>query len=474
MMFGEFAPDQNTVDNPGLAMADGVLPAVEGFAPLPQFVAGTAGALGSQVFGGCSYKDEAGTSYTFVGTSANLYRMGYSGWTTVGSGFNASQLAPWRFTKFGLRVLATNGVDPVQKFDLGTDSAFSPLAGSPPTIGLLATVRDFIFAGVINGDAQTVQWSGINASEWWEPGYNQCDFQPIPDGGNITGICGGEYGLVLQETAINYFSYVGGNLIFQRDEVSPNIGCVHPNAYAQYGKQVFFLSYRGFFMFDGSQLTPIGDERVDRTFAAAVGTNGYKSMTCAVDPVRKIVMWTVPNGSVPTSCYIYSWTLNKWSTAPVTAETIWGGLTGDFSLEALDAYGTMDSLPASLDDDRWKGGQGALYVVNGSHTPGMLAGSPMAATFSMGDTEAVPGQWGRYIGCRPVVDAASGLTLTMNGKARQGDSATSSTYTALRASGEMPIRETWRIISPQLQIAAGTAWTHAKGLQFRASNGGRR
>lgn len=74
----------------------------------------------------------------------------------------------------------------------------------------------------------------------------------------------------------------------------------------------------------------------------------------------------------------------------------------------------------------------------------------------------------------PYIDAASGLTLTLQGKTRFGDALTTETYTSLRASGWMPSRSNWRTLRPKLTVAAGTTWTYAQGLAFEYEAGGAR
>ncbi len=55
----------------------------------------------------------------------------------------------------------------------------------------------------------------------------------IPDGGDITGITGGEFGIVFLEKAIVRMSYIGSPLFFQFDTISRNIGCIEGGSIAQ-------------------------------------------------------------------------------------------------------------------------------------------------------------------------------------------------------------------------------------------------
>jgi hypothetical protein len=64
---------------------------------------------------------------------------------------------------------------------------------------------------------------------------DQSDYQIMPSGGRITGILSGEFGVILQRNRICRMDYVGGNTIFEINEVSSNIGCVSVHTVAQWG-----------------------------------------------------------------------------------------------------------------------------------------------------------------------------------------------------------------------------------------------
>lgn len=476
--FGALLPDQPAFSNPGLEIADGCIPAVKGYAPRKAFAQIDSVTAGSIVLSGGSFKAPNGTTWTFLGTATTLYTYNGAGLTAVGTGYTGSAERPWAFQIFGATVIATNGADAPQKFDLTNPAPrFIPLGGTPPRLGLLGVVRDFLVGGIVNGDAQTLQWSGINNSERWNPGVAQSDFQVFPVGGSITGVLGGEYGIILQESRISLMQYSGGNTIFQFDEISANIGCIAPRSVAQFGKYTFFLSERGFMMMEGAMPpVAIGDEKIDRTFLAGALRTGLPSMSCAVDPVQKVVVWTQPTSGTPSIWYQYNWLLDKWSTNSQGCETLWRGMTRDVTLDDADVYAdNLDAIGSpTLDSSIYLGGDPGLFVVDNTHRLGSLTGANVAATFGFGDIELIPGRWSRIRAMRPDVDAASGLTLTINGRARLGDTVTPSNYTSLRASGDIPIRDHWRYVRPSLTIAAGTAWTNAQGMTATVEPGGRR
>ena len=469
MPFGDYCPDKAPHAHDGLIVCTNAIPIANGYAPLPSFVAANNGLLPGVCLGAASFRSSTRLSYTYAGTETGLYAYNNSGWTLIGSGYHASASNMWRFEQFGDRVLATNGTDPVQTIDIGGMVA-TALAGSPPTMEILTTVRDFLVGAIIDGDALTIEWSGINNSEQWSPGNNQCDYNTFAVGGEVTGITGGEYGLVLQENRVTRMTYVGGNLIFQFDEIASNLGCVARRSVCRYESQVFFLSNRGFMQCDGSNVTPIGDEKVDRTFLALTDQKSFGSMTSAVDPVRKLAIWTVPSTSGPSRVwFVYNFILQRWSTATQPAAFLLGGYSADYTLEDLDAFGPVEGLPFSLDDDHWRGGLNQIYVIDDTSTLGTMTGANSPATFALPDMELSPGRSTRLRRMRPIIDATSGLTITLNGRQRLGDAPIVTTHTDLQSSGDMPTRRNARSIRMTLDIAAGTAWTYAQGVEVEAA-----
>ena len=470
--FGDYCPDKAPHAHDGLIVCNNVFPIANGYAPLPSFVAAANGTLPGVCLGAASFRSSTKLSYTYAGTETGLYGYNNAGWRLLGSGYHASASAMWRFEQFGDRVLATNGADPVQTITIGGTAA-KPLAGSPPKMEILTTVRDFVVGGIINGDALTIQWSGINNSEQWLPGNNQSDYNTFAVGGGVTGITGGEYGIVLQENRVTRMTYVGGNLIFQFDEIASNLGCVARRSVCRYESQIFFLSNRGFMQCDGSSVTPIGDEKVDRTFLALTNGKSFGRMTSAVDPIRKLAIWTVPTSVSGTSrtWFIYNFILQKWSTATQPAAFLLGGYSADYTLEDLNAFGSLETLPYSLDDEYWRGGLNQLYVIDDTGTLGTMTGPNGAVTFGFPALELTPGRSSRIRRMRPIINATSGLTISLSGGKRLGDAPVTTAHTALQASGDMPTRRNLRNASIKLDVAAGTPWTYAQGVEIEAEAG---
>lgn len=478
--FGPYAPDKPARLNDGvLRTASGVYPMPEGYRPIGQW-AQVISALPSAPKGGASFTSPYGVSSIIAGTQGALYHGTTAGFVEIGSNYSVPESGRWRFAQFGGLAIATNGSDPMQKIDL-SDFTVEALAGSPPKAEMLAVVKDFLVAGVVDGQINTIRWSAINNAEGWTVGLDQSDIQVFPDGGRVNGLVSGEIGLVLQRNAIRRIAYVGGNLIFTIDNTHPGVGCVSVHTLAQWGRMAWFWSDLGPMEWDGADVSLIGDELVTRYIQSRYGKDAWPSVSTAVDPVNGVVMWAVPaSGSTAAQLIGFHWRLRRWFTAPYDSPIIFGGVTRDITMDDQDpATGAADddmdgSGLITLDDSSFRGGDPRLYAFNGSYALGAFTGTPMAATLELGDLELVKGARSNIRMCRVETDATSGVTLTLSHKERLGDAATDDSYTSITASGDMPVRTSGRYVRPKVQIAAGTDWSFIQAIDLTAQKAGGR
>jgi hypothetical protein len=162
-------------------------------------------------------------------------------------------------------------------------------------------------------------------------------YQIIPDGGDITGVVGGEFGIVFLEKAIVRMSYIGTPLIFQFDTISRNVGCIEGNSIAQYAGTAYFLSDDGFYATNGQTLTGIGAEKVDRYFFNNANIGDIDSISAAVDPERNLVIWNYTNVSGGRSLLIYNFETQKWCEADTDVDYLSTLATPGATLDGLDS-----------------------------------------------------------------------------------------------------------------------------------------
>jgi hypothetical protein len=472
--FGEWLPDQ-LGQNGGLRVADNVIPVANGYAPFPAFVAESTAALPGYPLGAGAFRSGDGRTHILAGTATNLYRLRATGWQQIGAGYNATGDNNWTFEQFGDRVIATNGIDLPVYFDPANPATVTVLPNAP-RMKLLTVVLDFLVGGVVDGNVMRLHWSGINNSEQWSFGVGQSDINDAATGGAITGITGGEYGLVLQEERITRMRYVGGNFIFQFDPLTREIGCIHHRSVAQLGRLTFFLSPRGFMVCDGSSVTPIGDEKVDRTFQAAASLGRLGKMSATVDPVRKIVAWTLPEDE-PGVWFVYSWTLQRWARVLQPARLLFatrrrGATLGEDVNPQPDDNLLAGGLP--FGDPTLAGGAPFVAAFDASNVFGAFTGAPMAAKLGAGPVTLAGGREARIRRARPVGDVSAGVTVRLAAERRLGDPATETVWSDLRSSGDIPVRDVARHVTASVEIAAGAPWTFMQGLDLEFEAGAKR
>jgi hypothetical protein len=294
-----------------------------------------------------------------------------------------------RFTQFGSQIIFTNNSQRLQSWDLTSSTSFKNLSDSAPIAKFITVVRDFVVVANTNEGSQKpyrVRWSALNnETDWVENVNTQSDYQDIPDGGQIVGIRGGEFGIVFLDRAIHRMTYVGTPFIFQFDNISRNKGCIASGSIAQYQGISFFLSDDGFYMCDGQTVQPIGAEKVDRFFFNDASEFDFPSMSAAVDPVRKLVIWNYKGVDGNRHLIIYNFATKKWTYADAGTDYISESSTSSSTLEELDTLSaSIDALAISLDSLMFMGGKYFLGGTKGT-TVMTYTGSNLTARLATGD-----------------------------------------------------------------------------------------
>lgn len=472
-LFGEYRPDLPSHLSGALAVAENVIPLANGYGPIGGFSPAANGALSGVCTGAAAYR-MAGRTYIFAGTATDIHRYTSAGHTSLCTGLVTD--ATIRFCPYGRFMLATNGFDPIKRFDPDSPSAFTNLGGGPPLASHLAVVRGFLVVGQADGNALRVQWSDTGDPEGWTPGgASLAGLFDMPSGGDITGIVGGEYGLILQERRIVRMSFTGDDAIWQFDEISANIGCVAPGSLVTWGRVTFFLSDKGFMRYDGDtgMITPIGDQKTDKTFLSKGQTANYEGMSSAFDPVNALYIITVPNTAPPTEQFIYSDTMGRWTTAAFPVERLFASFGLNYTLEDLDAiYASIDAIGLSLDSPEFKGGRPILMLYDNAHRLGSLSGDNAAASIIDTRRELIPGMRARLRAVRPLTNALTPAVLVY-GRNSLADADAQTTYRGRTAGGLFRMRECWGLIQLGLTIPAGETWTYVQGFDVDALAGGR-
>jgi hypothetical protein len=476
--FAEWRPDMPAL-GPWAREALNVVPAEESYRPLNE-LSGVSSALAARAQGAAWFRGTAGATRMFAGDATRLWLLSGSTWTdvsrTAGGAYAPGGDNLWRFAQFGPLAIAVNGVDAPQKFDLGTGTNWTALGGSPPVATFVATVRDFVVMGKIGSAPQRVQWSALDNAESWASSLStQADLQELPDGGNVTGLAGGEVGLIFQETAIRRMSYEGPPVVFRIDRIASDIGASVPGSVAGLLDMVFFLHKSGFYMVQGGQaIVPIGRGKVDRTFWAEFDETNHFRSSAAIDPVRGLYVFAYPangNDGTPNRLLIYNWRSERWSRAALACELVFGGVSQQaYALEGLDAFGDLETLPYSLDSSYWTGALSLLlFAFDTAHRSGSFSGPPLAATVETGEFPALGsppvalGRRGVVRGCRPLIDGGA-PQIQLGARETQQAPVAWGPPVGLTAAGLAPVYGSGRYFRLRTSQPAGAAWSNMQGI----------
>jgi len=398
--FGEFLPDIAAYGNNGATEAKNVVATAEGFKELNALNTSSS-ALNGFCRGAFAAQSSGKLSYNYAGTGTKLYQLSTGTWTdqSKASGVYAvSDGDKWEFVKWGEKIIAVGGINsgtpvPPQIISIGAvgSTEFADLGGSPPQARHIAVVKDFVVMGNLYESAtrypSRIRWCGINdETEWTTNPAAQSDYQDLQgNGGLIHKVCGGSYGVIIQERSIQRMDYIGPPLVFSLNETLPGMGTRAPNSIVQYGDAVFFLENSGFkAVSDGTDVTHIGKNKIDDWFFREVDENYMHNIVGAIDRRNNRLVWifagTGNADGRPNNGLILDLKTGKWSRFVDDMHWIFDSFGEDYTLEQLDTVSaSIDALGHSLDSPVWIGGAINLSGFCDSHKSGQFDGAAMEA-----------------------------------------------------------------------------------------------
>lgn len=475
--FTAFEPDR-TIFNPGASTyVLNVIPVADSYGPMSSLVVYSL-ALPAKCFGFTYVRSATGSYSVIAGTQTRLYLLNPAtlAWTDI-SGPAAPYAVPdsdrWSFARFGSKLLASTIGSPLQIYDVDAPLAFASAAGSPPQAKYVTVAGDFVMLGNLFGFPKRVRWSGVNDAEWWTSGERGSDFQDFPDGDDITGMFGDSVGAVaVQRKMFRVLTFdPASGFVFRTEVANPSRGSIAPLSIVQIGPRDFvYLCEDGFFRGLGG--TPIGAERVDRTFLGVVNHADLQIVRGVADPYKKIVWFTDQINNL----YGYNWQLDKWTQAANDVTDLGASVSAGYTLDAMDAFGKLDDILTPLDSRFWLGGAPTFAAFDTSNRLCFFAGTPRAATIRTADEQPIAGSRAFVSpkGIRVLTDASTyTLKVTTSdfpgGTRTQGVALSPSTVT-----GMTPCRRSGLLFSSELTIPAGTVWNHALGVNYGAIPEGQR
>lgn len=454
--FGHWSPDRPYLDG-ALSEARNVIPAGEGYVPMPTLEVLTSAVTGT-VLGAFSSRLVGSLSKTYVGTSSYIYERNGTGWSDVslGAGYTLTD-ARWEFTQWGSDIYACSIDVALQKQTAATGD-FAAVSGGPKA-ACIANVREWVVVGDLDESGtmfpHKIRWCDIgDPSTWSAPGSSAAEAAQAGEqeldavDGRITAITGGEFGLIFQQNSITRMTYIGAPIVWQFDKIDTVNGCESPGSVVQVGRQVFFLSADGLRVTDGSgPSVPVGDGDVSEWVRSNINAAYKSKITGSYSSHARVVIWSIPTTTDNNdSLLIYSLQSGRFSRADFGASQIFEGATSSVTLDGLDAYSaSLDDLGTSLDSPLWVGGQLFLAAIDSAGRLCSVSGTPGTSSIVTNEYQPAPGRR-MYI---QYVEPISDVLPTVYVGARNlpsGSAVYSPASIANSRTGHAPFRTTGRYI----------------------------
>jgi hypothetical protein len=482
--FGEYRPDISDLNAQNISILRNAMPRGDGYGPFPD-LAGYSAALPGVCRGFFKAIKTDGSVAIFAATSTKLYQLNNTtqAWTDVSKGAGSySALSAgdnWQAVQFINFVIFVQANTVPQYFDLTSSSAFADLAGSPPQARYVAIVGSFLVLSGLLTNPYRVQWSALGDPTGWTSGVNSSSFQDLPDGGIVRGVAGGEFGNILQDTAIRRLIYAPGSpVIFQIQRISDDRGLYAPYSLIRSGDQIFFIGPQGFQQMDPAGYpVPIGKEKVDRTFFNDVDKGNLQLVLGASDPRNHRVFWAYKSNSGTAGLFdkilCYDYVLKRFAPVAMVGEYLGSLSQPGLTLENIDNISSsIDALIPSLDSFATSVSP-EIAAFNSSHVLGFFRGANLEASMETGAQELQPGRRVFVSAFRPITDAPT-VYGSVGTRERLDAAEVITAEQPMDTSGQVPQRASTRYARGRIRIPAGTSWNFASGVEPEARLEGQR
>jgi len=391
----------------------------------------------------------------------------------------------WEFAKWRNTVIATNYTNNPQTLTLGS-TAFADLT-TAVKFKHVAVIRDFVVGGYTNDSVDNevpwrVRWCAFqDPTDWTVDPSTLADYEDLPQR-KIQRIFGGEYGIIFQDESITRMTFVGAPLVFQFDEIVPGLGLIAPGAAVRANDIIFFLSSRGFYaLANGSQVQPIGLDRVDDFVLADLDRSSLNRISSAADPANQRVFWSYPgggsDGGTPNKIICFDYGRGRWSHIDQACDLLWEASGSAVTLEGLDSlYADLDVIPISLDSPTLIGGQRTLAGFFTDYKSGFFNGEERTATIVTREYMFDGDRRTRVGGFRPMVEGdAVSITARIGTRNDIAEAVIWSDILTPRTGGRVVCRTNGRYHRVELNV--GGTWSKAFGVivdKRDVGSGGRR
>lgn len=426
-------------------------------------VPSTADALPAASRGSLAVVTRAGAFKGYFGTVSKLYSLDADyGFTEIGTGYAVPIDENWGRTQYGDRLLVTNSFDGMLQHNIEIGGAVTAISGAPKAAGLFVAF-ECVFALDCDGDNRLLRNSAPGDYTNWKT--RGAGAQEFADGEALMGggLLNDGQAVVIQKSAVSLLTAVGGTLIYRKDKIADGVGAETRECIVAAPGAVYFYHSSGFYRVTAAGMEPIGQDKVNLSFAAKLGQ--IDGLTGSYDPKNRQVVWRYAAGGVSGEVFYNLIAFDIATGEFVEIEQATSDLmrmsSPAYTLEDLDAFGSLDALPFSLDSAVWKGGRPTLAALDESRKFGFFSGANLLAsvdTATLTDIKTMLVTW-----AAPVTDAPD-LTLELMVADRLIDSGTWKEPASMTASGRVPLRGRGKVIKMRAEIPASSEWTYLRGI----------
>lgn len=483
--FAAWTPDQPLYEGAGIPDLSNVRALTSAsYSPIKTLIEqGTA--LTARCQGAISARGVGGTIVNFAGDATKLYS--FDGVTqnnvsrAAGGAYAVAIEDGWSFAQFGDYIVAVNGTDAPQQFQIGSSTLFTAVAGSPQVGRFAIVVGPHLVLLRIASAFNRLAWCAVNDISSWTPGIGLADDNDLPVGGKIMGGVGGEYGLIFTERALWRQDYVGADPVFTFNRITEELGCRIEGSLASFQQTAVWFSNDGFYRIDGgATISAIGKQKVDREFLRLVNQSFLYRVSSAFDPETGDYVISFPDTSstdgTPNQTWRYSRTADRWTKSPIGVEQLLSyRAQAGYNTDTIDAIiGNTDATTYSTDNTLFLGsGAAALGAFTTAHKLATYSGPNLEAFIQTQQVELAQDSRAELLMVMPICDGdATGLSVDIQFCDRVTDMPSSYGYVDMDINGNCPFGIGARYFQATAKRAAGTDWEHFQGIVPKVQRAG--
>jgi hypothetical protein len=187
-------------------------------------------------------------------------------------------------------------------------------------VGLVVTEDRFLFALGADGNPRQVRWPDQESlTDWTATSANQAGNLILAGEGIImTGRRGRKETLVWTDQDLWAFRFIGGTLVYGKEQIGTNCGIISRKAVAGLGGKWIWMGHRGFFIYDG-QVRDLPSDVSDDIFKDFNRAQRHKCWATSLHAFGEVIFFYPSGGSAEPNRYvIYNHRERHWTNGSMT------------------------------------------------------------------------------------------------------------------------------------------------------------